>query len=162
MKKKLSLVTSLAVALLLCFHGSTNAARAQNGSSAKVAGLLEASGYTYAKAADGVWAISFEGKSLSKFNVIASAQPEILVLFTIVVEKKDLKLTPEAMQRLLKLNSDLDRVKIGIDKEGDLFVRVDLSVRALDAREMKENIEQVAAATDEVFAAMKPFVGGSK
>jgi hypothetical protein len=152
----------LAVGLSLCFHGSTNVAHAQDKPSAKVAGLLEASGYAYTKAADGVWAISFKGKSLPSFNVVASVQPEILVLFTIVVEKKELKLTPEAMQRLLKLNSDLDRVKIGIDKEGDLFVRVDLSTRLLDAREMKENVEQVAAATDEVFAAMRPFIGESK
>jgi len=158
MKKNLSLVLFLAAGLLLCSHVSTSPARAQDKSSGKVAALLEASGYTYTKAAEGVWAVSFEGKSLPRFNVVASVQPDILVLFTIVVEKKDLKLTPEAMQRLLKLNGNLDRVKIGIDKEGDLFVRVDLSTRVLDAREMKENIEQVAAATDEVFAAMKPFI----
>ena len=66
------------------------------------------------------------------------------------------------MGKLLKLNGELDRVKIGIDGEGDTFVRIDLSVRRMDEEEMKENIEQVAAATDVVYAAIKPYVTTSK
>ena len=62
------------------------------------------------------------------------------------------------LQKLLRLNEDLDRVKIGIDQSGDVFVRIDLSVRTVDAQELKENIKQLAAATDEVFAAIKPFI----
>ena len=123
---------------------------------------MEASGYSYTKAADSVWAIAFEGKSLPKFNVIASTQEDVLVLFAIVAEKKNLRPAPEAMHKLLQLNSDLDRVKIGIDKDGDLFVRVDLSIRVLDTQELKENVEQVAAAADVVFSSMRPYIGSSK
>ncbi|HVF92066.1 MAG TPA: YbjN domain-containing protein [Blastocatellia bacterium] len=162
MRKNLSPVTLLLAVLLLCFQGSAVAAHAQERSTARVAALLEESGYAYTKAADSVWAVAFEGKSLPKFNVVASTQQDVLVLFTIVAEKKNLRLTPESMQRLLQMNGDLDRVKIGIDKDGDLFVRIDLSIRVLDARELKENIEQVAAATDLVFSAMRPSIATPK
>jgi Putative bacterial sensory transduction regulator len=162
MKKNLSPATLLLAGLMLCFQGSATATHAQNNPPARVAVLLEGTGYSYTKAADNVWAIAFEGKSLPKFNVVASTQEDVLVLFTIVAEKSNLKLTPDVIQRLLRLNGDLDRVKIGIDKEGDLFVRTDLSIRVLDVREMKENIEQVAAATDVVYAAVKSSVGGPK
>ena len=145
--------------LLLCLQAFPQPANAQDKSSpTRISQLLEESGYPYTKAADSVWTIPFEGKALFKFNVVVSTQQNILVLFAIVAEKKKLRVTPEMMQRLLRLNSELDRVKIGIDDQGDAFVRVDLSIRVLDSQELKANIEQVAAAADEVFAAIKPFI----
>lgn len=162
MKKNLSLVILLLAGLALRPDGSTTAAHAQSKPAARVASLLEETGYSYSKAADNVWAIAYEGKSLPKFNVVATVHEDILVLFTIVAEKNSLRLTPDVVQRLLQLNGDLDRVKIGVDKDGDLFVRTDLSIRVLDAREMKENIEQVAAATDVVYAAVRSSIGGPK
>jgi hypothetical protein len=86
----------------------------------------------------------------------------LAVLFALVAEKKDLKLTPEAMAKMLRLNSDLDRVKIGVDDDGDAFVRIDASIRILDTDEFKALIEQTAAAADEVFAALKPFLAAPK
>lgn len=123
---------------------------------------MDRSGYSYKKAADTVWAVPFEGKALSKFNVVASTEQDMLVVFVIVAEAKSLRVTPELMRTMLKLNGDLDRVKIGLDKDGDAFVRIDLSVRILDSQELKSNIEQVAAAADEVYTAIKPFITASK
>ena len=162
MKKNLSVVILLLAGLVPSFHDSTTAARAQSKPAARVATLLEETGYSYSKASDNVWVIAYEGKSLPKFNVIATAHENVLVLFTIVAEKNNLKLTPDVIKRLLQLNGDLDRVKIGVDEDGDLFVRTDLSIRVLDGREMKENIEQVAAATDVVYAAVKSSLVNAK
>jgi len=58
----------------------------------------------------------------------------------------------------LKFNHRVDRVKIGLDDDGDTFVRVDLSLRVLDAQEFKLNVEQVAAGADEVFAGIQTFL----
>ena len=38
----------------------------------------------------------------------------------------------------MRLSNDLDYVKIGIDNDGDLFVRAELRVRMLDAAEFKK------------------------
>jgi putative sensory transduction regulator len=162
MTRKPSTTLKLIVAAITFLQLSAQPAIAQDKQSAKIAQLLEGSGYSYTKAADSVWTIPFQGNALPKFNVVASTQNDVLVLFVIVAEQKNLRVTPELMQRMLKLNGDLDRVKIGIDKDGDAFVRIDLSVRILDSQELKGNIKQVAAATDEVFTAIKPFITAPK
>ena len=162
MKRKSLILTLLIIAAFACFHPGLHTSSAQDSSSPKIARLLEDSGYPYTKAANNVWSVPFLGKALPNFLLVASAQQDILVLFVVVAEKKDLKITPELMQKMLKLNGDLDRVKIGFDKDGDAFVRVDLSVRVLDSQELKENIEQVAAAADELFRAIKPFTISTK
>ena len=162
MKRKTSTLILLLVAALACFLPGPHTSYAQNTSSPKIARLLEDSGYPYTKASNNVWSLPFQGKALPKFLLVASTQQDILVLFVVVAEKKDFKVTPELMQKMLKLNGDLDRVKIGFDKDGDAFVRVDLSIRVLDSQELKENIEQVAAAADELFTAIKPFTTSTK
>src|SRR3989304_2158870 len=47
--------------------------------------------------------------------------------------------TPELVRTLLQCNGDLGRVKVGIGDDGDVFVRIDLTERLLDARELSEN-----------------------
>jgi hypothetical protein len=162
MKRKTSTTILLIIATLACFQPALHTSSAQDSASPKIARLLEESGYPYTKAANNVWSIPFRGKVLQNFQLVASVQQDILVLFVVVAEKKELRVTPELMQRMLKLNADLDRVKIGFDKDGDAFVRVDLSVRVLDIQEFKENIEQVAAAADELFTVLKPFTTATK
>jgi hypothetical protein len=154
--KTFSLTTAFILIALSCL--SAQSAAAQDKPSAKVAKLFEESGYSYTKAKENVWTVAFRGGAFSSFNLVASVSQDILVIFVIVAEKKDVKVTPELMRNLLKLNSDLDRVKIGIDNDGDIFVRVDLSIRILDLQEFKANIEQVAASADEVYKAIKPFI----
>ena len=62
------------------------------------------------------------------------------------------------MRILLHLNSTLDRVKIGYDDDGDLFVRCDSSVRVLDAKEFHAIVDQVSAATDEVYKGISEWL----
>ena len=124
----------------------------------RMAQLLEASKYTYRKTGDLVWAIGFKGKTLSDIQVVVTAQANLAVFVTILARKAEMSATPEMMQRMLKLNSEMDRVKIGLDDDGDLFVRSDVSMRLLDVEELKAQIEQVAAAADETYAALRPFL----
>ena len=129
----------------------------QDASAARVGHLLEESGYTFKKSpkSDKVWTIDFNGKSLKSFKVILATQDDLLVTFVVVASKKDMQMSSEFMIKLLKFNHTLDRVKIGIDDDGDLFVRSDVTIRVLDKKEFKENIEQVAAAANEVYDGIK-------
>ncbi len=52
---------------------------------------------------------------------------------------------------VIKFNHTMDRVKVGLDGDGDLFVRCDSTVRIMDAAEFKLVVEPVAAAADEVY-----------
>ncbi|MEK6302696.1 MAG: hypothetical protein AABO41_18455 [Acidobacteriota bacterium] len=128
----------------------------------KLAQLLDKSGHAYTKAADNVWTIKFKGKSLSEFQLFVTSGGGLIVIGTVVAEKGRFKATPEMALKLLRLTNDLDRVKIGLDKDGDLFVRIEASARVFDGVELKAAVEQVAAAADEVHAAIKPFLILSK
>jgi len=151
MERRTSRVAALLCFSLLCLPLTQDRVLSQSKAPAsRLPQLLEQSGYNYSKVSDNVWVIPFNGKILKDFNVIITPQEGLAVIFVIVAQQKELKVTPELMRALLRMNADFDRVKVGIDKDGDLFVRVDASERVLDVEELKTNIEQVAAAADEV------------
>jgi hypothetical protein len=113
--------------------------------------LLQASGYTYTTHTPIVWSIARTGSSLKSFKVVLSVSEELLVIFVTVVPKARMRMTPEFMTALLRFNYTLDRVKIGFDSDGDLCVRSDTSIRLADVQEFKVLVEQVAAASNEVY-----------
>jgi predicted HAD superfamily phosphohydrolase len=56
------------------------------------------------------------------------------------------------MKQILKLCMTLDKVKIGLDEDDNLLVRIDLNTRTLDKEELTQSLDQLGGATDEVFA----------
>jgi len=122
--------------------------------------LLEGTGLAHNKIRETVWTVPFKGEVKKDFNVVVALVSDgtVVVLFAVLAEKAQMKETPELWQQLLRMNDQFDRVKVGIDGDGDAFVRVDLSLRILDPEEMKANLEQVAAATDEILAAIQPHL----
>ncbi|MEN3333238.1 MAG: hypothetical protein V7641_2603 [Blastocatellia bacterium] len=125
---------------------------------ARLAGILERSGYTYKKAADNVWLVNFKGNSLADINIIVTSAEGLIIMGVVVAEKSTMQVTPEMMRKLLKLTHEIDRVKIGFDNDDDLFVRSEVSARLFDLEEFKFDMQQVAAGSDKVHAAIKPFV----
>lgn len=158
MKNCLSIFPSFVFVLLMVTFVGGGPAFGQESHASKVARVLNDSGLTFTKQSATVWSVPFEGKKLKDITVILSVSDDLLTVFSLIAEKKDLKLTPEILQKLLRSNEDFDRVKIGIDKDGDVFARIDLTIRVLDAAELKTNVEQVSAAADEVFDYLKPVL----
>jgi len=156
----LAAAVTLAV-LAVCVPGVARAQELQeNKGAAKVAQLLEGSGYNYNQAAEGVWAIPFNGNSFKNFTVIVIATPDgnMLVLSVILAKKADMKASDALWLKLLHANNDFDRVKVGIDDDEDAFVRIDIGLRTLDVDELKVNVEQIAAASDEAYASILPYL----
>jgi len=127
-----------------------------------VSQLLEQSGYSYSKDGDNLWTMNFRGKALGEFKVIITSVESMAALLVVVAKRKELNPTPELMRTLLRMNDDFDKVKVVVDKDGDLLVRVDTTIRIMDLDELKANVEQVAAAADEVAKAIKPYTIKSK
>lgn len=162
MKKKNPSFVAASVTAFLFFLLSFTAAYSQESHSAKAARLLNESGFSLTKVEENLWTIPFEGKTQKKITVMTTVVNDVLLAMSVVAFKKELKLEPDLMRKLLKANSDFDRVKIGIDDEGDVFVRIDMSIRVLDKDELKQNLDQVAATSDEVFALIKPHLVKAK
>ena len=126
---------------------------------AKVESLLTQAGYKYQRtSSNSVFWVPMKGDNLGDFRVILATGEELEVMFVVIAKKSEINLTPELTAKMLYENHDLDRVKVGIDDDGDAFVRTDSSVRVMDAQELKTEIDQVAAAADEVYGKIKPFL----
>jgi len=161
MKKQLLLSFALMALLAVSALAQTQPEpepKLDKASAAKIAQLLEESGHAYGKASANVWTVRFKGNNLDDVNVIVIGHDGMLILVSVLAEKKDFKASPELLMKLLRLNDDYDRLKVGIDDDGDLFVRIDLTLRVVDTQEFKTNVEQISAAADEMQAVIKPYL----
>ena len=120
--------------------------------------MLKQTGYNYTTHNATTWSIDLNRKNLGKVKVILSTGSDILVTFVIVAKKAAIQKTPQMMDALLTANHDYDYTKIGLDKDGDMFVRIDMPLRTIDATELKSIIDQVANASDEVYAKVARWI----
>jgi len=127
-------------------------------SAAKITELIKTSGHTLTPKTDTVWYGEWHGSALKDFKIVLAVENDLLVTFVTVAAKSHFQVTPAFLQALLKFNRSLDFVKVGLDSDGDIFVRCDSSVRTLDAQSFKAMIDQVAASADEVDKGMEPFL----
>jgi hypothetical protein len=124
----------------------------------KLAQILEKSGYSYRKAADNVWVVTFKGKSKADIQVFVTSAEHLVVMGTVVAAKASMKVTPEMMFKLLRLVHDIDRVKIGFDDDEDLFLRAEVTSKCFDVEDFKSSMDQISAGTDKVYAAIKTYL----
>ncbi len=120
--------------------------------------MLKETGYTYTTHNATTWSIDLTRQHLGKTKVILSTGSDILVTFVIVAKKAAIQKTPQMMDALLIANHDYDYTKIGLDKDGDMFVRIDMPLRSVDAAELKSIIDQVANASDEVYVKVATWI----
>jgi hypothetical protein len=161
LKLKTSMKTKIiSILIFMLFMAAAN--YAQEAPNVKAARLLNESGAKFTKVAEGIWTVPFGGKQLRDFSVVIAADKELLLMFARVSRQKEFRPATELFRKLLAHNDDFDRVKIGIDKDGDVIVRIDLSMRLVDKKELNESLNQTAAAADEVYASIKPFLNPAK
>ena len=97
-----------------------------------------------------VWATQIQAAGGSTQRVVLATSDDMLVVFSIPFDKKQLGAHPDLAKQLSAFNEDYDLVKVFIDKDGDLSVRVDFHLRVLDAQELKDLISQVANVAEQV------------
>ncbi|MGD9564124.1 MAG: YbjN domain-containing protein [Pyrinomonadaceae bacterium] len=161
MKGNKSRLLSLLFVTVSIFGAAITAA-GQESHAQRAARVLNETGLSFTKAGENIWTVPFEGKTQKDIIIVISVSDDMLSLFSLIAKKKELKTTPEMLQKLLRFNDDFDRVKVGIDKDGDVFVRIDTSIRVLDKEELKANIDQAAAAADEVYKGLRPHLAVAK
>ncbi len=125
---------------------------------ANVEQMLKATGFSYKTHNAVTWSIEFDRKTIGKFRVIISNNEDIIVTFATITEKAKIRKTPQLMEALLSANHEYDYAKIGLDKDGDLFVRIDSPLRVTDSALLKSIIEQVANASGEIFTKNASFL----
>lgn len=119
--------------------------------------VLEKSGYTYSKIAEGIYEIPATGKNLKQFSMRLTEADDVLVVITKIADRKDVTMNQAGAQKLLELNDDYDVVKFALSDEM-LYARIDIHVRLVDVQEMKYLVEQMARVIDETYIHLKPSI----
>jgi hypothetical protein len=143
------------VLVALCVGVASQLAWAQ---STGMDAMLKQTGYAYNTHNPTTWSIDLTRKNVGKVRVILSTGSDILVTFVILAKKAQIQKTPQLMDKMLTANHDYDYTKIGLDKDGDMFVRIDMPLRTVDATELKSIIDQVANASDEVYVKVASWI----
>src|SRR6185503_16872174 len=150
-----------AILLLIMTAVVPGHAQDQNKGAPGVVALLEKSGYTYTKVSDGVWEIPGTGKNLKEFGIRLALADDILLVMVKIADRKDLKLQPALLTKLLELNHKFDSIKLALS-EDMAYLRMDSHLRLLDGEELKYLVTQIANAADETYPQVKQFIGGAK
>jgi len=98
-----------------------------------------------------VWT-SAKDKEQGKFPIAVLLSDGTVIVTAVVAHKANVKVTPELVSRLLQANYNMDFVKIGFTPDGDLTVRYDIRLVAVDGDEIKFMVGVVAKAAEAVHA----------
>jgi hypothetical protein len=141
---------------------ATGAARAGDAEDqAAMARLLGGLGQTYnTTKSPTVVTIPYHGKTIGDFRIIAAFQNNLAVIFTNPMKKGSFVETTDSFRKMARMNHEFDTVKIGVDDDGDFFVRADMSLTYATPAEFREVVKQVAASTDEAYQSMAPYRTG--
>jgi acetaldehyde dehydrogenase (acetylating) len=73
----------------------------------------------------------------------------------VVQAKANLDLSADLLLKLMKLNNELEFVKVGIDNDGDLFVRAELRMASLTAEDFSSAAKGVVEASTQTYGLVK-------
>jgi hypothetical protein len=150
----LSGILVLALLIPACLSAQTTEKSAE-----KLISLLKSSGLQYRDTKNPtVWVIPSTGDHLKSYKVIVAVEGDLAVVFVTVAEKRRLPVNTDFMRILLQNNHNLDRVKIGFDRDGDVSVRIDFSMRVTDVDEFRAIITQDQRASDELYKIIEPYL----
>lgn len=150
--KRIALVVTLIVA---CWAVPVLAQQNCSPTEEKVAQWIRSTGYKYRAASCAVWLVEGAVGSLPAENMLVGVEGDALVMGFVAVKKADLDLSAATLQKLLEENNNIDYAKIGIDNDGDLFVRQELHVPQLDEGSFKQAIHDVSTAMEKVHSVLQ-------
>ena len=158
-RRSISLARLCLFAALLLSLVVPMAAQTTDQGIAKMVSLMKANNYDYVTTkSPTVWVIHFTGTHLRDDKVVLALDTNNnqMVIFVTVVEKRRMPVTIDFLHTLLKFNHEYDRVKVGLDADDDLSVRIDAPLRLADSQEFHDIVTQIKNASDEIYGNIEP------
>jgi hypothetical protein len=152
------------VLVLLLVTTTTHAQRpqpapAQPGTfEARVEEFLRQSGHEFHKVKENSWYLLVDGKEMGQIRIILGAGPNSIAMGAVVVSKQNLRLSSEALEKLMKLSYDLNYVRVCIDSDDDLIVMAQRKDVWLNVEEFRTTLNLVSSAADRAYASMRPYL----
>jgi hypothetical protein len=135
------------------------AAQTSEQGAAKMVSLMQANSYPFTTTkSPTVWVIHFTGTHLKDIKVVLALDVDNyqMVIFVTVVEKRRMPYTADFLHTLIKMNHEYDRVKVGLDADDDLSVRIDSPLRLADTQEFHDIVNQIKNSSDEIYGKIEP------
>ena len=86
-------------------------------------------------------------------SIIIAERGDVVMVVAVIKLKGNLDHSSTRLEKLMRLNNDMLFVKIGIDPDGDLFLRTELRKKSLDAETLKEAFDRVKNGSQKVYDA---------
>jgi hypothetical protein len=113
---------------------------------AKIEVFFKASGLQYRRPSADVWGVVRDG-----VQYFYAVEDGLFVAGVILATREGRSNSCELYETLLKLNHRFDYVKVLIDAEGDLAVRLETTVAGLDQKRFNDLLKQHHLATNNIF-----------
>ena len=139
--------------LLLCVPLSSPAMPPQNSdcsSQASIEQWLRAGGYAFKTIGCQVWLVQNAISDMPTAQILIGVEGNDFVAGAVVRKKASLDLSQPTLLRLMQLSDDLEYVKLGIDKDGDLFLRAEVHRGDLTGPIFKRTLLEVIAGARQV------------
>ena len=136
--------------MIFALAGGAFAQQSPDDSMAKIAAFLKASGRTYTAHANGTLLVDTPKDKL----LIFTKSGFLLMGFSRILPKEYLPRTDTVLFNLMRLNDTLNFSKVGIDKDGDLFLRVETRADLIDKYEFERTVKQLIEDYDKVKSAV--------
>jgi len=148
------------ILILLATSAAPARAETADDKAVKLVNLLKQDNYDYRTTSSStVFVIHFTGDHLNDIKVILAVggdEDSDLIVFVTATEKRRMPTSADFRYKLLKFNHEYDQVKVGFDGDDDLSVRIDGSMRLADATYIRNIVNQVRNASDEIYGKIQP------
>jgi hypothetical protein len=134
--------------------------RAEEGCTSKFKDFLNRSSYKVREVKPcKVWVVSDaltipQEAGLQGMLLIAQ-EGEMGIIGAVVQVKAKLPLSADLMLKLLRLNNEFEFAKVGIDTDGDLFIRTELRMKTLTEEEFKTSLKNLIEVGSQVYSTLK-------
>lgn len=117
---------------------------------AKVRQFLKKSPYKVEAVTKNIWTLDN--------RVIVTAEADYVIAFSILARKAHYQPTADALSAMLKYAGEADFIKIVIDLNDDLVLRIESKTKGMNQKDFDAMVEQVFAASDAAAAKLKPHL----
>ena len=121
----------------------------------RMAQHVQDSGLAWERRGEDLWRVDMESGTRRFVRVVASCGTNVVIVFAVLADAKDLKPSEALYLYLLRNASRFDHVKIGIDPDGDYLARIDLRSRTFDAKDLEAAARQIRAVVDDLTPGLR-------
>jgi hypothetical protein len=124
-------------------------------SQASIEKWLHDGSYTFKTIGCQVWLVQNAISDLPNATILMGVEGKDFVAGVVMAKKVNLDTSQGMLLKLMQLSDDLEYVKVGIDKDGDLFLRAEVHRSDLTGPIFKRTMEEVVAGARQVDRALK-------